>query len=702
MQRLTGGRRIIVFIIGLISLLSIAHGQELRIDAPPLLLSGVNFVLEVTAVDKSGAVDTAVSGPLEISGLQLPEGEKAALVAGRYRTKSATVEKSGENEIRVALLSLDTSRLRSLSANFGATTRDDAADDLAAASGDDASAGLSAATRDDAAGDLPAATGDDAVAAIPTAVTSLRAIPGILSILPPLLAIVLALVLRQVIVSLFAGVWLGAVFVFDYDPFGGFLRVLDHYIINALANPEHISIIAFSMLFGGMVGVISKSGGTFGIAEKLTRIARTPRGGQAATWLLGFVIFFDDYANSLIVGNTMRPITDRLKVSREKLAFLVDATAAPVTAVLFVSTWIGYEVGLIDAAMKSVEFVGHNAYAVFLDMLPYSFYPILTLVFGALIAFSGRDFGPMAAAEQRARRTGKLFRDGAHLATDLTDSSSVMPDEGVVPHWWNAAIPIFVVVAGALVGLWYTGSQAITQAGGTDFSIGNVIGQANSYQALLWASLLSCVVAIALAVGQRILRISQAMDAWFNGLKSMLLAMLILTLAWSIGQITAELHTADFLVQILRGNLPPQWLPAATFIVASVISFATGTSWGTMGIMMPIVIPLSVVLGQEAGLAADPAYVIALGTIGSVLAGSVFGDHCSPISDTTILSSMASACDHIDHVRTQLPYALAVAGVSLVGGLLPSAYGVSPFVSLAIGTALLAGLVFWRGKPSLP
>ena len=261
-----------------------------------------------------------------------------------------------------------------------------------------------------------------------------------------------------------------------------------------------------------------------------------------------------------------------------------------------------------------------------------------------------------------------------------------------------AAIPIFVVVVGALGGLWYTGTEAIAAAGGTDFSVGNVIGQANSYKALLWASLLSCLVAIVLAVGQRILRIGEAMDAWFNGLKSMLLAMLILTLAWSIGQITAELHTADYLVDILKGNLPPRWLPAATFVVAAVISFATGTSWGTMGIMMPIVIPLSVVLGQDAGLATDSAYTVTLGTIASVLAGAVFGDHCSPISDTTILSSMASACDHIDHVRTQLPYALAIGGVALFGGLLPSAYGFPPAASLLIGIVLLAALLRWRGR----
>jgi Na+/H+ antiporter NhaC len=643
------------------------QAQQLRIDVPALVLDGVAFTLEVRAVTPAGEADSSVHGVLRFSGVRFGKAgsEEAMLVGGQFLSKEAYVDRTGDIEITV---------LREPDRTEGP----DGAHSAATAP--------------------HSTTAQLSATATHSATAQLRAIPGLLSILPPLLAIALALLLRQVIVSLFAGVWLGAVFVFGYEPFGGFLRVLDHYIINALADPDHISIIAFSMLFGGMVGVISKSGGTAGIAGQLTRIARTARGGQIATWLLGFVIFFDDYANSLIVGNTMRPITDRLRVSREKLAFLVDATAAPVTAVLFISTWIGYEVGLIDAAMKSVDFGGHNAYAVFLEMLPYSFYPILTLVFGFLIAATGRDFGSMAAAEQRARSSGKLFRDGAQLATDLTDSSAVLPEEGVPPRWWNAAVPIAVVVVGALAGLYYTGHEAIVSSGGSDFSIGNIIGQANSYKALLWASLLSCVVAILLAVSQRILRITEAMDAWFNGLKSMLLAMLILTLAWSIGQITVELHTADYLVQILQGSLSPRWLPALTFIVAAVISFSTGTSWGTMGILMPIVIPLSVVLGRDAGLAADPAYIITLGTIASVLAGSVFGDHCSPISDTTILSSMASSCDHIDHVRTQLPYALLVGVVSLIVGLIPAAYGFSPWISIVLAALLLAAILIWKGR----
>jgi Na+/H+ antiporter NhaC len=521
-----------------------------------------------------------------------------------------------------------------------------------------------------------------------------RVIPGVLSIIPPLLAIVLALVLRQVVISLVAGIWLGSSIVFGYDPLQGFLHVLHHYIVNALADGERISIILFSMLFGGMVGVMSKSGGALGVAEKLSAMAGSARRGMLATWLLGFVVFFDDYANTLIVGNTMRPVTDRLRISREKLAYIVDSTAAPVSSVLFISTWIGYEVGLIDQAMKQAGMMGHTAYALFLDMLPYSFYPLFTLGFVFLLIVMKRDFGPMYRAELRARRDGKLFRDGAQLAVDLTDSSSVAAAEGVRPRWWNAALPIATVLVTALAGLYVTGVEAIGEAGSSDYSIGNIVGQADSYRALLWASLLACVVAIALAVAQRTLSVAAAMEAWFNGIKSMLLAMLILMLAWSIGQITADLHTASYLVELLRGSLDPRLLPALTFLVAAAVSFATGTSWGTMGIMMPLVLPLAVLLGPEAGLDEAHAYTLVLSATASVLAGAVFGDHCSPISDTTILSSMASGCDHIDHVRTQLPYALVPGVAAIVIGLLPSAFNLPLYVLLPL--AFLLMLLFIR------
>ena len=273
-----------------------------------------------------------------------------------------------------------------------------------------------------------------------------------------------------------------------------------------------------------------------------------------------------------------------------------------------------------------------------------------------------------------------------------------MPAEGISQRWWNGAVPILTVVIVAIIGLYHTGYQNVIGSGGTDFSLGNIIGSANSYESLQWASLASCAVAVILSVSQRLLTVIQAMDAWFNGLKSMLFAMIILTLAWSIGDITQELHTADYLVQILKGSISPQWLPVLTFLIAALVSFATGTSWGTMGILMPIVIPLAFALSSQAGLDSGSLHIIILGSLSSVLAGSVFGDHCSPISDTTILSSMATACDHIDHVRTQLPYAIVAAMVGMLVGNIPTAFGLSPYISILFGTAIIIACVYLVGK----
>lgn len=623
---------------------SVLGQDSFTVTTPPFVLTGIDFTFEATAVRSDGTVDTSYNGSPTIEGVyQRENGERVAPSArferGKLVISNAIVDRSGDVTITLK------------------------------------------------GGEVQVEE-------------TVRSIPGFLSILPPLVAILLALLIRQVVLSLFAGIWLGAIFIFDYNPLTGFVRVLDHFVVQSLANADHVAIVLFSLMFGGMVGVISRNGGTLGIANSLIRMASTPRRGQIASWLLGIVVFFDDYANTLIVGNTMRPISDKLKISREKLAYIVDSTAAPVSSLFFISTWIGYEVGLIDAAIKSIDYHVESAYWIFIDTIPYRFYPIFTLVLGFLIAYSGRDFGPMVRAERRARREGKLFRDGAQLATDLTDSSSVMAAHGIPARWWNGAIPILSVILVGLFGLYYTGTQSIIAGGGTDFSIGNIVGSANSYQSLQWAALASCAVAIVLSVAQRLLTIVQAMEAWFNGIKSMLLAMIILILAWSIGMITTELHTADYLVQILRGNLAPHWLPVLTFLVAAVISFSTGTSWGTMGILMPIVIPLAAALCGETGLDVGQTHIMMLGTVSSVLAGAVFGDHCSPISDTTILSSMASACDHIDHVRTQLPYALVAAVTGMLVGDIPTAFGLSPYVSMLLGGGILVGVVYVFGKKS--
>jgi Na+/H+ antiporter NhaC len=528
------------------------------------------------------------------------------------------------------------------------------------------------------------------------ATAEVRSIPGILSILPPFVAILLALLFRQVVVSLVAGIWLGAVFLFDYEIVGGFFRVLDHFLVNALSERSHVQIVLFSMLFGGMVGVITRNGGARGIANRITRWASTARGGQLTTWAMSFLLFFDDYANVLVRGNLMRPITDRLRISREKLAFLVDTGAATVASIFIISTWIGYEVGLIEQGLRSIGST-ESAYSVFIQTIPYRFYPLLALIFAFLVAWTGRDFGPMLAAERRARREGKVLRDGAEPAGDPVETEHSL-GEDVPARWINGILPVVAILVVGLYGLYLTGTQSLAEEGAQDYGIGDIVGAADSYIALLWASLSGCVVAIVLSLGQRILSLARAIEAWIQGLKSMLLAMLILVLAWSLGAVTQELHTADYLVQLLRGVLSPFWLPALTFVTAAAVAFSTGTSWATMAIMMPLVIPLAHTLGVDSQLASGDLERILLGVISSVLAGAVFGDHCSPISDTTILSSMASGCDHIDHVRTQLPYAILVAAVGIAVGDLPTAYGMPPWISLTLGTLILAGILYAVGK----
>ncbi|HJL04081.1 MAG TPA: Na+/H+ antiporter NhaC family protein [Polyangiaceae bacterium LLY-WYZ-15_(1-7)] len=510
-------------------------------------------------------------------------------------------------------------------------------------------------------------------------------VPSWLAPLPPLLAIALALLLRQVLLALFAGVAAGAFLATGYDPLAALLRVVDHYALHALADEDHASILLFSLLLGGMIGLITRSGGGAGLAGLVTRRATDAKRGQLAAWGLGVVVFFDDYANSLLVGSSMRPITDRLRISREKLAFLVDATAAPVASVALVSSWIGVEVGYIgeQLAERGVEL---DPYVAFLKTLPYRFYPWLMLFFGLVLVLTRRDFGPMRAAEERARQTGKLVADGSTPASDFSDA---LPD--VAPRAIHAIVPIVVVVLVAFLGMIVTGREAVLAEGG-ELTTRAVFGSANSLKALLWASAAGGAAALITALGTGTLRLAQGLEAWLEGMKSMLLACAILVLAWSLGAICREVHTAQVVIAAIGDGLPAGLLPAAVFVVSAAVSFATGTSWGTMAILFPLVVPLADEL-------APGQIPILLGAISSILAGSVWGDHCSPISDTTIMSSMASSCDHVDHVRTQLPYALLVGGVALVFGEIATGFGLYPaWVGLLLGGAALFAIVLWRGE----
>ncbi|WP_299705979.1 Na+/H+ antiporter NhaC family protein [uncultured Pontibacter sp.] len=525
--------------------------------------------------------------------------------------------------------------------------------------------------------------------------------PMWLSILPPLIAIILALIFREVLLALFAGIWVGGFVIYGMSVkafFTGLLAVADTYLVSAMTDTDHIAVILFSMLIGGMVAIISKNGGMAGVVNQLSRYARSAKSTQLVTWILGIAIFFDDYANTLIVGNTMRPVTDRHRISREKLAYIVDSTAAPVAAIAFVTTWVGAELGYIKDAATSLG-IEEGAYSLFFHSLEYAYYPVLTLVFMLMLILMDRDYGLMYKAENRARTTGAVSKQRPDSRSEAKQQQEMAEFEAIDPERsraFNALIPVLVVIFGTVIGLLYTGYNADTWA---DASIGFfrklsiTIGDSNSYTALIWASLSGVVVAIALTVSQRIMSLYETMESLVTGFKTMLPAMLILVLAWSLAQVTKELYTAEYLTSLFSGNVSPRWLPEITFFLAAIIAFSTGSSWGTMAILYPLMLPAAWYVSQQHGMSVEETMPIMYNVISVVLAGAVFGDHCSPISDTTILSSLASGCNHIDHVKTQLPYAVTVALVANLVCTSLSSWGVHWFLVYLIGAALLWGVI---------
>ena len=518
-----------------------------------------------------------------------------------------------------------------------------------------------------------------------------QVIPAWFSILPPLTAILVALLIRSVLPALVLGLWLGAWALNGLTVSGffvGFLDGFDIYLTNAVADRDHVSIMLFTFMIAGMVGIISRNGGMRGVVELIIRGANTPKRGQVSVWTLGLLIFFDDYSNTLVVGNTSRSVTDRLKISREKLAYIVDSTAAPVATVALVTTWIGYQVGLIGDAMTRIPDLDLSPYGVFLNSILYSFYPFLAIFFVILVITTGRDFGPMLKAERRARETGQVVPDSSStLGAD--DEAALAMKEGLPPRAMNAIVPVVAMTLAIMGGLYVTGEGE---------TVSDIVGSANSYQALMWASIISVLVAVVMTLSQRLLSLDEVVDAWVSGARFTFLAMIILVLSWAMAEISSELHTADFLIASLGDRLPMGVLPTMVFVLAAFTAFSTGSSWGAMGILLPLVLPLSwAVLGARDS--ADPEHLYILyASVSCVLAGAVWGDHCSPISDTTVMSSLSAGCDHIEHVRTQMPYALLVGVASIVLGTLPVSFGMPWWLGFLLGAGLLVLTLRWLGQ----
>ena len=506
-------------------------------------------------------------------------------------------------------------------------------------------------------------------------------IPAWVSVLPPLVAIGMALIMRSVLPALMLGLWLGAWALEGLSGEGiitGLFASFEVYVANSVADFDHATIMLFTFMIAGMVGIISRNGGMRGIVDWIITGANSAKRGQLAVWSLGLLIFFDDYSNTLVVGNTSRSITDRLRISREKLAYIVDSTAAPLATIALVTTWIGYQVSLIGDASIHLEGLAMSPYSIFLNSILYSFYPFMAILLVILVITTGREFGPMLAAEQRARSTG-VTTPPIKSKVGQDDEAALAMKEGVAPRAINALIPVAVMVMGILVGLFITGH------GNT---VSEIVGSANSYRALMWASLAGALTAILMTAAQRLLSLDEIVDAWVSGARFTFIAMIILVLAWSMSEISRELHTADFLIASLGSSLPAAALPTTIFILAAFTAFSTGSSWGAMGILLPLVLPLCwAIMGLE-GMIASEDYFILYASVSGVLTGSVWGDHCSPISDTTVMSSLSAGCDHIEHVRTQLPYALLAGTAALGFGTLPISFGLPWWVGMLLAAAV--------------
>lgn len=523
---------------------------------------------------------------------------------------------------------------------------------------------------------------------------------GFLTLIPPIVAIVLAFVTKNVVVSLALGILSGGI-ILNFAGFNIFYTIVQAFLdlvnraVGSLADPWNAGIILQVLAIGGVINLVSKMGGAKAIAEALSKKAKSARSAQIITWFAGLLVFFDDYANSLIIGPMMRPVTDGMKISRERLAFIIDATAAPVAGIAIISTWIGLEVGLIGDAFNSIG-VDQNAFGVFLSTIPFRFYNILILAFIVITALLLKDFGPMRKCELQARRGGQVLEDGDKLNEQISkEHDDLEPLEGVTPSVWNAIIPIGTLIIAALIAFYYSGytaimgsedaaTIAIMQNSPISFAaIREAFSNSDASVALFQSALFAGIVAMVMGVAKKMFTVAEGIEIWVDGMKTLLITCVILICAWSLSSVIKELGTAKFLINYLSGSIPAFTLPSIIFILGAIISFATGTSYGTMGILMPLAIPLAYSINP------DMSYVIV--STSAVLTGAIFGDHCSPISDTTILSSMGAGCDHIEHVRTQIPYSLFIAVITIVFGYIPAGFGLPVYIVLPL--ALIAVFV---------
>ena len=490
------------------------------------------------------------------------------------------------------------------------------------------------------------------------------------ALIPPVVAIVLALITKEVYSSLFVGILVGGLFYSGFSFEGTIVHIFEDGIIGVLSDSYNVGILVFLIILGAIVCLMNKAGGSAAFGRWASDHIKTRTGAQLVTVALGVLIFIDDYFNCLTVGSVMRPVTDKHNISRAKLAYLIDATAAPICIIAPISSWAAAVTGFVE---------GEDGLSLFISAIPYNFYALLTIVMMLTIAVLNIDFGSMKIHEDNAKK-GDLFTTPDRPygeATELEDTG-----KGTVK---DLLIPIIALIICCVIGMIYTGgffegADFVTAFSNSDASVGLAVGSA-----------FALVITIALYVSRKVLGFKECMDCIPEGFKAMVPAIMILTFAWTLKAMTDSLGAAEFVAAIIKGGASGivNLLPAIIFLVGCFLAFATGTSWGTFGILIPIVV--------DAFQATNPTLMTI--AISACMAGAVCGDHCSPISDTTIMASAGAQCNHVNHVSTQLPYAVSVAAISfityIVAGFVQSAW-----ISLPVGIVLTLGYLMMMKKRS--
>lgn len=493
---------------------------------------------------------------------------------------------------------------------------------------------------------------------------------GLLSLIPPLVAVILAILTKNVIISLFSGVFVGILLLVGGNPLTATTGMIGDYLFPQLTDGYNAAVLVLLFFIGGFVALMEKSGGGAALAASSAKYIKTRASAQVSAWFGGILIFFSDLGTPLIVGPVFEKIFDKVKVSREKLAWIIDSTASPVAVLIPFIGWGVYIMGLIRAEFDKLN-IADSEFSTLIHVIPFQFYAILTVLLVPLIAFTKLDFGPMAKAENRVRQTGQLYWPESKPLRKAEEMTEYTNGSRAILIW----LPLLVLFV-TLFGLLISKGFPVTPVPGGDFRV-----------ALSTAYLFAAITIIILMIVYKVKKFNEIFDIYTTGMQKMVYVAATLVLAWSLGKVIAEMGTAAFIVEVMKGNVPAFIIPAILFVVGAVMALASGTSWGTFAIMLPIAIPMAVSLDAQL-----------LVCIGAVLSGGIFGDHCSPISDTTILSSTGAGADHIDHVKTQFPYALLNASVAFVGFIVAGITGSVYTLLLTVALLVIAVFLLSRKK----